>query len=895
MALPMSVRIFVVIALAFATIALAYWLWSAESLPMPSAGTGEVLLEQASPKTNAETAPAATHDANDSLADANRTVIDSDEPRTATVTGRCVDASGNALLGAAASIYGYLERGERGKLWLSTHDTAPVWTNAIVLKTGAGGRFSISFVPPPPFAFTLTLTLRTDGLVATHFDWDAIDPGSVIDVGDVKLGPGITLRGRVIDSRGAPMAKASVRVQPKQDGTTATDATAADGERSMRIRLALATTFRSAGDGTFLASTSLPEGTYTIYVSGEELVSPPTIGLSLQERDHALEIVVKSLADIPHVSGRVLDDHEEPVANVEVGTPDTDQIGRFETRTRRDGTFLLRANTTPKAATIPLVVRAQEHECNVQPVEVAWGTEDVTLRVVRGAELTVRVTDPQQRAIERFTVRMVPRERGGYGSDDGRVRAEGRHQDGIAVVPGLLRGKWLIVVDFPDRPGADVLMAPLQVDTIRATRVDLVRQPSAERVVSVVLADGSPVAGTSVSACDLFGSPWNTYRSVMNYETWLFNAGAPQSVLRVASATTDAQGRARLRGPGGREYLLQAESETHLPKLVESVRLDIPGELRIVVQAGASLHGRIEPLTALDELRRLAGLKPGESFGARAPFLTLAAAEGHGRFPSPSVYLTGNQPLAIADDGAFAAGGLPLGAWHVSLNGQGTQASVGSVTLIEGQTSELIVKIPWLLPGTLEGTVLWNGAPFADRPVTLVSAGHGRHLQATTDSTGKFTVQAAKGRYSLEMSVSSEQRAISLTAPETVDVTSGETATCEFHATSGRVRLRVLDPDGAPLSRLMLMATRPGETFRYQPATGADGEVELQLPPGTWSFAIFPKRIDNREDRTRIRREGQAAGIEDPLAEHRLLLGELVVQAGADQRLELRLPPEWLR
>ncbi|MFT6082411.1 MAG: hypothetical protein ACJAQZ_004491 [Planctomycetota bacterium] len=86
----MSVRIFVVIVLAFATIALAYWLWSAESLPMPSAGTGEVLLEQASPKTNSETAPAATHDANDSLADANRTVIDSDEPRTATVTGRCV-------------------------------------------------------------------------------------------------------------------------------------------------------------------------------------------------------------------------------------------------------------------------------------------------------------------------------------------------------------------------------------------------------------------------------------------------------------------------------------------------------------------------------------------------------------------------------------------------------------------------------------------------------------------------------------------------------------------------------------------------------------------------------------------------------------------------------------
>ena len=895
-AIPMFVRISIVVVLAVAILVVAYSLLRTESLPTPSAGIAGSQPQQGvnANAAEAETAATPTAATAGSPTDADRTIIE--QPRTATITGRCVDASGEGLVGVVVTIYGSMARGERAKLWLATHDAEPVWSKVEPCKTGVDGRFSIAFVPPPPFTFTLGL--RVAGLVTTCLDWDAIESGAVIDVGDIQLTPGVTLRGRVIDSRGAAVAKAYVNISPDQVGDAAAATTAA-GDAAMRTRQVLSTSFRAAADGTFVADNSLLEGTYSVHVSGEELVSPATLEVSLAERGRSLEIVVKSLADIPHVSGRVVDDHGQPVADVEVGAQMTARFDRFSTRTRRDGTFVLRANKPPKAATIELVVRADDYEYDAQPLAVAWGTEDVTLHVVRGGELTVRVTDPELRAIEQYTVRMVPRERAGYSSDDGRARSEGRHEDGIAVVPGLLRGKWLIVVDFPDRPGSVVLMTPLQVDTIGPVRVDLVLQPSAERIVRVVRGDGSPVANTSVSACDLFGTPWHDSRPIFGYEHWQMNAGASHVVLRVASATSDEAGRAVLRGPAGREFLLQVESSQHLPKLVEAVRLDAPGELQVVVQTGAELHGHIEPPAALAELRLLAGVTPGAAFGSRAPHLQLVAVEGYGRFPSVGAQVTDEQPLRIANDGTFSAGGLPPGAWHVELNywhgDSTTRARVGTVALAEGQASELLIAMPWLLPGTLEGTVLWNGAPFAERPVTVIPAGRGQYLQAKTDSQGRFTLRAAQGSYSLQLSVSSEDMALDLTAPETVEITSGEVATAEFRVTSGRVRLRVLAPDGAPQSRFSVMVARAGETFRYQPATGVDGKVELQLPPGNWTFAVLPRRLDNNDEEIRIWREGNAAGLDDPFAPHRLVLGELLVQAGSDDPLELRLPIEWQR
>src|SRR5690606_38614297 len=107
--------------------------------------------------------------------------------------------------------------------------------------------------------------------------------------------------------------------------------------------------------------------------------------------------------------------------------------------------------------------------------------------------------------------------------------------------------------------------------TIGPTRMDLVLQPPVERNVRVVFGDGSPVPGTSVSACDLFGTPWHVYRTVMDYDTWLFNAGSPEAALRTSSGTTDEHGRAVLRGPGGREFMLQLESQQHLAKNVAAV------------------------------------------------------------------------------------------------------------------------------------------------------------------------------------------------------------------------------------------------------------------------------------------------------------------------------------
>src|SRR5262249_50264933 len=150
-------------------------------------------------------------------------------------------------------------------------------------------------------------------------------------------------------------------------------------------------------------------------------------------------------------------------------------------------------------------------------------------------------------------------------------------------------------------------------------------------------------------------------------------------------------GRVPLRGAAERTFGVNLLGPGHIPAQQSAVRLDVEGELVVHVQRGARLTGRVVPPEAVAELRRLAKADGNTFPAAYRPRLELLGDDGF--FPSSSAHIADFKDLFLADDGSFAAAGLPPGAWTVAVRAWVLDPTIGSdhvfrctsVSLVDGK------------------------------------------------------------------------------------------------------------------------------------------------------------------------------------------------------------------
>lgn len=116
----------------------------------------------------------------------------------ARIIGRFLLPDGGVATGVEVALHGWGANSEReAKFGLPAR-----WEDATT-RSGADGRFEFRFEPPGAFQFTVDAKLA--GHARASWRWSEIEACATVDVGDVTLRRGGSIRGRMVGDQGAPL------------------------------------------------------------------------------------------------------------------------------------------------------------------------------------------------------------------------------------------------------------------------------------------------------------------------------------------------------------------------------------------------------------------------------------------------------------------------------------------------------------------------------------------------------------------------------------------------------------------------------------------------------------------------------------------------------------------
>ena len=746
---------------------------------------------------------------------AERVTVAKEDPAMARLSGRCVDASGAPLAGCTVALSGWSSGREAEAQWLRDHEALPKPMDLPRVVTKEDGRFSFSFVPPPPFQFSLECARDDMGTVGGRFR--SVAQGAVMDVGDVRMERGALVHGRVIDQRSQPLVDAQVMFERVR---ALSDFAASRGTFSPRSHEVAVT----RADGSFRTENALLHGRYRISASQTFDVAPNEIELTATSVE-PITIVVQLPEPTIGIRGVVTDETGLPVAGARIDANGDDGRPVAAASSAGDGSFeLQQPKLAPKE--VALVVDARGFEVAKSDAKVAWGAAGVALRVRRCAALTLRATDRDGQPVPRYQVRAIPFDRAAWSPLAADVRKRGSFEGGVAVVDGVRNGQHLLVVEFGTETGfarvlREFVMAPNTV-------VEVVAGPPVARAVRVVDASGAAVAGASVRLCDAGSRDFAKAQQVFAWDLWIRNAQSLRALL-VDAAMTDAEGRVVLCGEPSASYWLDLPGPGHVAHRVPSVRVDDATELVVAVQRGGALRGRLVSAESVARAFALAGPDAGPTLHPSIRLVRRGADDV--------------RVIPVAADGRFEASMLAAGEHDVMfrsfvMDGNAPRACdvrIGEVRITDGLTVEEQFAIDDALPVTVDALVLHNGAPLASTRLVMSS----RHASAmvSADERGVVRVMLVPGEYTAYRAdgawLASSSRVFVGSDPRGV-----ESPTFVF--STGAVELTALLPNGSPASGVVLRLEPSGAML---PPTDLDGRVRCVVAAGPVRVLVLPRSM----------------------------------------------------
>ncbi|MCG8455968.1 MAG: carboxypeptidase-like regulatory domain-containing protein [Holophagales bacterium] len=283
--------------------------------------------------------------------------------------------------------------------------------------------------------------------------------------------------------------------------------------------------------------------------------------------------------------------------------------------------------------------------------------------------------------------------------------------------------------------------------------------------------------------------------------------------LFMGRATAEGRFGASLQQPGVFTLTLWKENMTEVRREIE-VGAVATHEIEIVLPAGAILRGRIEGLTP-EELQRVRLVAAPENVQS-PPELWL-----------PRAYRYRNG--AVDYGGSYRVEGLAAGAGKVHAMVSGTARTASAEVEVHAGVRELSADLVFDDPGhTLEGQVLHNGLPAAGVEIWPGPV--------VADSGGHFRVEGLEtGPYRME-----------IRGPWGMYLQRGELRTADFvtvEIETRRVRGRLLDSDGLPVPGARIGLSKTDGSYEDWGSVETDKAGEFQMPSVlVGSYELFARK-----------------------------------------------------
>jgi hypothetical protein len=703
------------------------------------------------------------------------------------------------------------------------------------------GRITIRVDAPGRVPLTCRLTLR---------------PETDIDLGTLTMRAGSAVRGVLRDAAGRPFEGARLRLHARVPSYFT--------GRMFEVHAATVTT---GVDGAFEIPDPVASGAYhVILTDAPPLVSDATIRVDANDADTVLDLVCAVTSAADQIRGRARNSRGNPAPRVVVEVTRKDRRGyRFSTLTRADGTFVLfRPPNLPRDESVMVSVSSFEGGEAHERTPCAWGRTDLDLVLRPANRLRVEVVEAATgEPVRDFAVRCFPTSgawrRPTVTENTGRER-------GVAWIPGVGSGHHLIVV-YPRGAWAASCVATLPLSCHVPAgedgylRVELQDKGSVEVVATY--ADGKAVEDSVVELFWLYGRDRLDGRMPSNDLATLFENGSGRSAYaaRLARARTDATGSVRLAWSPSDTRLTLRITGAHTAFQQDDFVIERAGQtLRVVVEKGGSLRGRLTPDTHLKfvhfltraEWDRLAFLRQHESAATADRYWSLLASGfvlvehgGEGR----RLPWQASRRFPVGEDGSFAIDGIPAGRWSVYLDRrtpQGTFArsarSLARLHFANGEERVDNFDLRGLVePGVVSGELQHNGVPLGNvivratwraRDTGLVVAGKTR-----TNGAGSFRIGGLPPRqYQLDVYLGDS----SIPFGDPFELAARQRLARAYTLRTSLVRLELRDAKGPLVQRRVEVVGvgTAGKGLRWRRRTDASGVLVLShVPPGKYRLA----------------------------------------------------------
>ncbi len=677
----------------------------------------------------------------------------------------------------------------------------------------------------------------------TRFVETVVAPGASAQLGDLVLGAGIQVTGRVVDPAGAPVAGASVVA-------TAPISTSESMEQALRQgppEASRSPRTQSGPDGTFSLS-GVGIGFRTLWAHAPGFRHSPSDLLEVRAgADLAgIEVVLRRAPGADRIAGRVLDPDGNPVEGAQLGIVQrsTNIVWNASAVSDAHGFF-----DHPSTGPHPVRVRAEDAKGRWAPARAERSGESgepLELRFAPARRFELRVKEPWGPPLEEFTVRaLVDSDLGD--ETEWTVDAAAGSRGVVSLLEPAI--PFRLVVEAPGHtlgrlgpfaPGA----VPSPLECV------LGHVPG---IRGVVRARGVPVASARVTL-------WARVPADTVFEIDGFVSRV--EIEHVSAADTNATGEFLVTSREHGDFVVRVDAEGFAPAERELLAFD-PQQalepLEIDLGPGGTIEGRILAADPALAAGRIVGI---------------ARYDGH--------------PLSRRADaeGRFRFAGLLPGRWHVRLldeellpNSRSTRRSPlrgaaldlpWSCEVLEGEVTRHDIDLRDQMPCAVEGRLRLGGAPPGPWVATLSTLDptpglEELHVETTLDPEGRFVLRAPRpGRYRLRFD------AVDGAGNETVLVATLELAAAR---TPWDVDLLV----GA------LRVTNLRDRFAGKPRLVLRGEAAAGLRWVVWAPADAGDAVELPALPAGAVRALRAAddGAEAPLAEGR-------VEAGGTA--ELRLP-----